>query len=92
VRENDHSYIVPGNMDVDRLAELFHVRPEGHEATTVAGLVSEILGRIPDAGEVVEENGLRYEILDSTDRRVERLRISTREVTERRPEPRQARV
>ncbi len=76
VRENDNSYIVPGNMDVDRLDELFHVRPNGHEAATVAGLVSELLGRIPEQGEVVEENGLRFEVLESTERRVERLRIS----------------
>ncbi len=76
VRENDHTYVVPGNMDVDRLDELFHVRPDGHEATTVAGLVSEIVGRIPGAGEVVEDDGLRFEILASTDRRIERLRIS----------------
>ena len=76
VREDENSYVVPGNMDVDRLDELFHVRPNGHEAATVAGLVSEILGRIPEEGEVVEENGLRFEVLESTDRRVERLRIS----------------
>jgi CBS domain containing-hemolysin-like protein len=76
VRESENSYIVPGSMDVDRLEKLFHVRPEEREATTVAGLVSEILGRIPEQGEVVEDNGLRFEILDSTERRVERLRIS----------------
>jgi putative hemolysin len=76
VRENENSYVVPGNMDVDRLDELFHVRPNGHEAATVAGLVSEILGRIPEQGEVVEENGLRFEVLNSTERRIERLRIS----------------
>ena len=76
IRENENSYVVPGNMDVDRLDELFHIRPNGHEAATVAGLVSEILGRIPEQGEVVEENGLRFEVLESTDRRVERLRIS----------------
>jgi len=76
VRENENSYVVPGNMDVDRLDELFHIRPNGHEAATVAGLVSEILGRIPEEGEVVEESGLRFEVLESTDRRVERLRIS----------------
>jgi CBS domain containing-hemolysin-like protein len=92
VREHDKSYIVPGNMDVDRLEELFQIRPEGHDATTVAGLVSEILGRIPDPGEVVEDDGLRYEILESTDRKVERLRISLRGVSEQRPEPRQARA
>ena len=76
VRESDHSYIVPGNMDVDRLAELFGTRPEGKESATVAGLVSELAGRIPQKGEVVEEDGLRFEVLDSTERRVQRVRIS----------------
>jgi CBS domain containing-hemolysin-like protein len=75
VKESDHSYIVPGNMDVDHLDELFGIRPEKKEATTVAGLVSELAGRIPQKGEVIEEDGLRFEILDSTDRRVERVRI-----------------
>jgi putative hemolysin len=75
VKENDHSYIVPGNMDVDHLDELFGVRPDGKEATTVAGLVSELAGRIPQKGEVIEEDGLRFEVLESTDRRVERVRI-----------------
>ncbi|MBZ5573620.1 MAG: hemolysin family protein [Acidobacteriia bacterium] len=77
VRENDHSYVVPGNMDVDRLDELFGMRPEGKESATVAGLVSELAGRIPQKGEVVEEDGLRFEILDSTERRVKRVRITT---------------
>jgi CBS domain containing-hemolysin-like protein len=76
VRESDRSYIVPGNMDVDRLDELFGVRPEGKESATVAGLVSELAGRIPKKGEVVEEDGLRFEVLESTQRRVERVRIS----------------
>ncbi len=77
IRESEHSYIVPGNMDVDRLDELFGVRPNGHEAATVAGLVSEIAGRIPQSGEVINAEGLRFEVLQSTDRRVERLRVST---------------
>jgi putative hemolysin len=77
IKENDHSYIVPGNMDVDHLDELFGVRPEGKEATTVAGLVTELAGRIPQKGEIIEEDGLRFEVLDSTDRRVERVRIDT---------------
>jgi putative hemolysin len=76
VRESDRSYIVPGNMDVDRLDELLGARPEGKESATVAGLVSEMAGRIPQKGEVIEEDGLRFEILESTERRVERVRIS----------------
>ena len=76
VRESDHSYIVPGNMDVDRLDELLGTRPEGKESATVAGLVSELAGRIPQKGEVIEEDGLRFEVLESTERRVERVRVS----------------
>jgi putative hemolysin len=76
VRESDQSYIVPGNMDVDRLDELLGTRPEGKESATVAGLVSELAGRIPQKGEVIEDDGLRFEVLESTERRVERVRIS----------------
>jgi CBS domain containing-hemolysin-like protein len=78
VREPDNSYVVSGRMDVDRLTELFGVRPEGRDATTVAGLVSELLGRIPASGEVVDDDGLRFEVLEASSRRVERLRISRR--------------
>ena len=75
VKESDHSYIVPGNMDVDHVDELFGVRLEGKEAATVAGLVTELAGRIPQKGEIIEDDGLRFEVLESTDRRVERVRI-----------------
>jgi putative hemolysin len=82
VRETDSSYIVPGNMDVDRLGEMFGIRPEGKESATVAGLVSELAGRIPHRGEIVEEDGLRFEVLDATERRVERVRISLAKPTQ----------
>jgi CBS domain containing-hemolysin-like protein len=76
VREGDRSFVVSGGMDVDRLGELFGIRPEGRESATVAGLVSELAGRIPKTGEVIEEDGLRFEVVESTDRKVERVRIS----------------
>ena len=47
-----------------------------HEATTIGGLVSEIAGHIPLPGEVVEGDGLRLEVLASTDRKVDRVRVS----------------
>jgi putative hemolysin len=75
VRENENSYIVPGNMDVDRLDEFFGIRFSDYESTTISGLVTEIAGHIPLPGEVVEENGLRIEVLESTNRRVERARV-----------------
>jgi putative hemolysin len=77
-RDPDGSWLIPGNLDVEKLGELLDAGadlPEDSEATTVAGLVSEAAGRIPQAGEVIECYGVRFEILASTDRRVERLRV-----------------
>jgi putative hemolysin len=76
VRDGDRGFIVAGGMDVDRLDELFGTKPEGKESATIAGLVSELAGRIPRKGETVEEDGLRFEVLESTDRKVERVRVS----------------
>jgi putative hemolysin len=75
-RENENSYVVRGTVDIYRLNELFHFDPpEGHETATVAGLVSELMGRIPEKGAVVEEGGLRFEVLQSTKRRIEKVRV-----------------
>jgi len=75
-KENENSYIFKGNTDVDLLEKLWGVRPDEKEATTIAGLVSELAGHIPKAGEVFHENGLRFEVLESTERRVDRVRVS----------------
>ena len=74
------TWLVPGEFPVSQLEDLFGEElslGESYEATTVGGLVSEIEGRIPLTGEVVStaRDGLRIEVLASSDRRVERLRI-----------------
>lgn len=79
-REAGGSWLVPGSFPVDQLADLFAEPVEvdgGYEATTLGGLVSEIEGRIPLRGEVVvlDHTGLRIEVVASTDRRVDRLRV-----------------
>ena len=48
---------------------------ENYDATTIGGLVSEIAGHIPLPGEVVEDGPLRLEVIASTDRLVERVRV-----------------
>jgi putative hemolysin len=49
-----------------------------YEATTVGGLVSEMAGHIPLPGEVVEDGPVRLEVIASTDRRVERVRVGVK--------------
>jgi putative hemolysin len=79
VRETGGSWLAPGNLEVSRLKDLlgegYDLGQEYH-AATVAGLVSEIAGRIPLPGEVIVADSLRFEVLASTDRRIDRLRIS----------------
>jgi len=82
VKESDTSYIFNGNTDLDLLEKVLGgARQDEKEATTIGGLVSELAGRIPAAGEVFEDNGLRFEVLDSTERRVERVRVSLQNVS-----------
>ena len=76
-REPDGAIVVSGSYDLDHLEELMSYRPQGEtESTTVGGLVTEWLGRVPSAGERVCRNGLSIEVLAGNDRRVEQVRIS----------------
>jgi CBS domain containing-hemolysin-like protein len=79
VLEDGHGgFIVAGNFDLDRVADLFESfhREEDVESTTVGGLVGEWLGRVPKAGELVDRDGIRIEVLASDEWRVEQVRIS----------------
>jgi len=79
IRGADNSYVVLGTLEADRLEELFGLRlSEDRHATTVGGLVTEIAGHIPLPGEIVEEGDLRFEILESTARRVDKIRVLAR--------------
>ena len=71
-------FIVSGNFDLDRISDLFESfqREEDIESTTVGGLVSEWLGRVPKSGESVDRDGIRIEVLASDELKVEKVKIS----------------
>lgn len=76
----DGSYIVPGNFELAQLEALFADSvtlplPEEYDSTTLGGLVTEEAGHIPYPGEVIELAGLRLEVLASSVRRVDRIRV-----------------
>ena len=75
--DGNGGYIVSGSFDLDRISDLFSSfhREEDIESTTVGGLVSEWLGRVPKAGEAVERDGIRIEVLASDELRVDQVRI-----------------
>ncbi|HUY95675.1 MAG TPA: hemolysin family protein [Terracidiphilus sp.] len=89
LREESGAWVVPGDFPVDQLGDLFGEPLDlgrEWEAASAGGLVSEIEGRIPLAGEIVElkDTGLRMEVVASTDRRVERVRVFPPDLSETR--------
>jgi len=88
-QESDTSFVVSGSLDLDRLDDLLGFRPaEETESTTIGGLVAEWLGHVPHAGEAVERDGIRIEVLAGDELKVEQVRVSKveqRTLSETRP-------
>jgi len=81
--EPDGAYVVAGTFDLDRFKQLLNFVPEEEiESTTVGGLVTEWLGKVPAAGEVVERDGVQIEVLASDELRVEKVRARKAPVVE----------
>ena len=75
--DGNGGFIVSGNFDLARVPELVAFHPEDEiESTTIGGLAMEWLGRVPAAGEVIERDGIRVEVLASDEMRVEQVRLS----------------
>jgi putative hemolysin len=78
VKEDGHGgFIVSGNFDLARLADMLDYHAEGEiESTTIGGLIMEWLGRVPKPGETIERDGIRAEVLASDDMRVAQVHLS----------------
>jgi putative hemolysin len=78
VREPSGSLVMRGSVPVDKVAELFGIQlaasPEHSGATTVAGLLNSVAGHVPRTGEMIETEGLRFEVLEANQRKVLRVR------------------
>jgi len=76
VQESANSFLVSGNLDLDRLEEIADFRPaEDFESTTIGGLVTEQLGHVPATGAKVRLDGIEIEVLAADERHVKALRV-----------------
>jgi putative hemolysin len=78
VKEDGHGgFIVSGNFDLARLADMLGYHAEDEiESTTIGGLIMEWLGRVPKPGETIERDGIRAEVLASDDMRISQVHLS----------------
>ncbi|GAA5175648.1 hemolysin family protein [Pseudonocardia eucalypti] len=70
------SWLVSGLLRTDELAEATGFAPPEGDYETLAGLVLERLGRIPDVGDDVEVDGWRLTVMRRERNRIAELRLS----------------
>jgi len=71
----DGGWRLDGRAHIELLDELFKVEVENPEYETVAGLIFNSLGRVPQVGESVETLGLRFTVEAVADRRIQTVRV-----------------
>ena len=83
-KEDDTTYIVNGNAPTDIIFELFNYEAEkdNFEANTVSGWILEYLGEIPISGTTFKFKNLQVDILQSTVKKIIKVRISLQEENE----------
>ncbi len=74
-KESDDICVVRGDVEIGKIEREFGTELADDDFTTVAGLVINQLGRLPEIGEILTFRGLRFEVLEANERQVSRLRI-----------------
>lgn len=76
VERADGSWLISGWMPVDEMADLIRLKlPEKRGFETAAGLLIDLLQRLPSTGDVVDGLGFRFEVVDMDGRRVDKLMV-----------------
>src|SRR6476659_553688 len=68
-------YEVWASIEIGKIERLFDMEIEDDDFTTIAGLVINEQGKVPDVGERLNIRGLEVEVLDADERRINRLRV-----------------
>ena len=77
VQRDDGSWLLPGDMAVDEMAELIgFALPPKRRYETVAGLVIDAFKHLPSLGQAVKLGNWRFEVVDLDGRRVDKVLAS----------------
>ncbi|MEP6570065.1 MAG: hemolysin family protein [Acidobacteriota bacterium] len=75
VEQGDGCYEVLGSTEIGKIERLFDMEIEADDFTTIAGLVINESGKVPQPGEQLSFRGLDLEVLEADERRIGRLRV-----------------
>jgi len=75
-RLDDHDLLVAGNLPLQDVVEALELRIKDPEIeSTVAGLILERQGRIPDQGDTVAWHGITFTVAEMNRRRIKKVRV-----------------
>ena len=72
-KDANGSYLIPGNTAIQEVEDLFRIRLNSEETTTVAGFLTSVFGRVPRKGEKYDTQGVRFEVQEADQRRISKL-------------------
>ncbi len=75
VEQGDGVYQVSGSTEIGKIERLFDMEIETDDFTTIAGLVINESGKVPQPGEQLTFRGLEVKVLEADERRIGRLLV-----------------
>ena len=78
VEREDGSFLISGSMSADSLADKLGLELEDErDYATAAGHALYVLKHLPEVGEIFEDQGWRFEIVDMDGRKIDKLLVSS---------------
>lgn len=82
-REDDGAFIVDARASLEDVSQVIErdltELSDAEDIDTLGGLITSLAGHVPLRGEVINEAGLEFEVLDADPRRAKRIRIRFKE-------------
>ena len=72
---NNFTWLVDGKAELDELSDLIGVDFGTTESETLAGYILEMTGKIPKANEIIECEKFRVQIIEASEKRIEKLKL-----------------
>ena len=72
---SDHEFLLDGSMRLNDVNDLLHTDLESEDYDSIGGFVTELLGHLPETGEEVTYDGLRFVVEEADETRVIKVRI-----------------
>lgn len=83
VQRADGSWLLDGMLHVDDLSSLTGLHISEHDRygfETLAGLLLQHLGKMPQIGDIIQINNLHFEIVDMDGRRIDRVLVTIKDM------------